>query len=408
MKSKEYFIILILNLSINMLLFSQNSVDYAINDENYPIHPGDKLEILYVDIGRDGSPIERSNIYTVNSDGYILHELIGYIKVSGYTSPELTILLRDKFSKYFNDPKVRLSIYQKRKISVLLYGEVYNPGVYSITPDTRVAEFIIQKGGTTPDADITKIIISRRDGSTLFFNMDKYIFSNDQSQNVILQEGDKIIVPRVSPEELFKTGTKNYILKYGNVIELTLSEAELSGKSSETPDIYTIDENGNIYHNLLGAVKIGGLTIKKAEDKIREIAKNYYSNPYVNINVKEISSRNVFVFGAVNRPGVYPIRGNVRVAEFLAQIGGLTSDADYKKITITRANGKIIHFNMHDYLYKRDDRRNVLIENGDRIIVPSRKQSFLYQFAEKIDPLRTIINLIYASTITYLILKGKI
>jgi len=388
------------------LLFAQTDVVTQQSDYNYQINPGDKIQIIWIDIGIDGKQIEKSSIYTVREDGTIFHELIGTVKLAGYNLKDAEGILIEKFKRFFNNPKVSISIIQKRNIKVLLYGEVNRPGVYVIQPGTRVAEFIIQEGGTSPEADLSSIYITRADGNTTFFNMERYLFSNDPSGNIILKDGDKVIVPKLSPEKLFKTSSKNYILQYGNVVEITISEATMLETGSARSETYTIDKEGNIFHSLFGLVHLGGLTIEKAQEILTKMAKKYYSNPYVNIIVKEISARNVFVFGEVRRPGIYPIRGNIKIAEFLAQIGGVTKDADITDITITRSNGQVVKFNMKTFLYKRQDEQNIFLEDGDRIIVPSKKRGFFYRLAEKLYPLTTIAGLASTTVFVILALKG--
>ncbi|PIP12641.1 MAG: hypothetical protein COX49_04490, partial [bacterium (Candidatus Stahlbacteria) CG23_combo_of_CG06-09_8_20_14_all_40_9] len=224
--------------------------------------------------------------------------------------------------------------------------------------------------------------------------------------NVILKDKDKVIVPRATAEDKFSLLSKNYILQYGNVVEISINEASLTESKPADTESYTIDTEGNIYHKLFGTVHLGGMTIDKAQTVLAGVAKQYYREPVVRISVIQLSARNVFVFGQVNRPGIYPISGNVRLAEFLANIGGLTAMADLKEITVTRQDGSTIIFDLDKFLYKRIDKKNIYLENGDRVIVPSRQRGFFVDLAEKARPVATIFTLVSTFLTVYLVLTN--
>lgn len=366
----------------------------------------DIISISYIDVDSKGNPIQRSNIFTIRPDGTVFHELLGSVSLSGLTIAEAEKILTDKFSQYFNQPKVAVSIVEKQNIKVILYGEVARIGVYSIPPNTRVAEFIIENGGTTPEADLARITITSTDGKKVIFDMEKYLFSNDPVNNVILRDKDKIIVPRFKVQEKYGRLSKNYVLQYGNVLEITINEMALMETNPAQSETYVIDSEGNIFHRLFGLVHLGGLTVDKSQEILAEMAKRYFREPVVTVDVLELSSRNVFVFGEVVRPGIYPIEGNIQLAEFLANIGGLTDDADLEEIVVTRRQGRPVKFSLQDFLFKRDDSKNIFLEDGDRIIVQKRQRGFFVRLSEKIQPFQIIFQVIITGLSLYLVTKS--
>ncbi|HDP67335.1 MAG TPA: hypothetical protein ENN20_02410 [Candidatus Marinimicrobia bacterium] len=363
----------------------------------------DKITISYIDVDGRGNPIQRSNVFTIRPDGTIFHELLGTVTLAGMTVAEAEVLLVDKFSQFFNQPRVAVSVLEKTTIKVILYGEVSRIGVFPIKPNTRVAEFIIENGGTTPEADLSRITVNRADGNKIVFDMEKYLFTNDPVNNVVLKDKDKVIVPRFKVQEKYGRLSKNYVLQYGNVLEITINEMALMETNPAQSETYIIDSEGNIFHRLFGLVHLGGLTVDKSQEILAEMARRYFREPIVTVDVLELSSRNVFVFGEVVRPGIYPIEGNVQLAEFLANIGGLTDDADLREIIITRRQGRPVEFNLENFLFKRDDSRNVFLEDGDRIIVQKRKRGFIYRLSEKLQPLQTIFQVLTTGLTLYLI-----
>jgi polysaccharide export outer membrane protein len=389
-------------LSSFILVFAQE-IQLVNSEENAMIvlQPADRITISYIDVGPQGNPIERSNVFTIRPDGTIFHELLGSVSIANMTIMEAEELLTQKFSQFFTQPKVALSVLEKTSIKVILYGEVSRIGVFPVKPNTTIAEFIIEKGGTTPDADITRIAISRNDGSKIIFDMERYLYSNEPINNVVLKDKDKIIVPRKVQGKYGKL-SKNYILQYGNVLEISINEMALMETNPTRSESYIVDSEGNIFHRLFGSVHLGGITVDKAQGVLTEMAKQYYREPVVSVDVIELSSRNVFVFGEVVRPGIYPIEGNIRLAEFLANIGGMTDAADLREIVVTRKQGKPVVFDMNDFLFKRNDRRNIFLEDGDRIIVQKRQRGIFVKLSEKLQPLSTLTSLLSSILMIYL------
>ena len=368
------------------------------------LSPGDRIKVSYIDIGPQGVPIEKSSILEVRHDGTIFHELLKVVYVQNLTIKQVEDLLTVKFSDFFTQPQVVVSIVEKTTIKVFLWGGVDNIGVYRISPGTTLAEFIITHGGLTSDANISKITLTRKDGSVIIFDLERYLFSNDETNNVELHDEDKIIVPRLIMKDEYARLSKGYILQAGKVLEITINELATMEKSPATPENYIIDQDGNIYHRRFGLVQLGGLTVDKAQATLTELAKKYYREPVVTIDVVKLTSRSVFVFGEVNRPGIYPIEGNIRLAEFLADIGGLTSNADPRKIIVTRENYKPVTFDLNEYLFDRKDEKNIYLEDGDRIIVLSRKRGFIVNLAEKIQPFTTVLYIISTALNIYFLI----
>jgi protein involved in polysaccharide export with SLBB domain len=393
-------------LILQIFLQAQQEAPIQISeDAMIVLQPADKITVSYIDVGPQGNPVEKSNIFTIRPDGTIFHELLGTVSLANLTILEAEELLTQKFSQYFTQPKVAVSVIEKTAIKVILWGEVNKNGVFPVKPNTTLAEFIIDKGGTTDEADLKRITVSRADGTNIVFDMERYLFSNDPTNNVILKDRDKIIVPRYKIQERYGKLSKNYVLQYGNVLEISINELALVETNPAQSETYIIDSEGNIFHRLFGLVHLGGITVDKAQSVLAEMAKRYYRDPIVSIDVIELSSRNVFVFGEVLRPGIYPIEGNIQLAEFLANIGGLSQTADLREIVVTRKQGKPVLFNMEDFLFKRIDSKNVYLEDGDRIIVQKRVRGFFVRLSEKVQPFAIFITLISTSLAIFVILN---
>lgn len=100
-----------------------------------------------------------------------------------------------------------------------------------------------------------------------------------------------------------------------------------------------VNSSGQISLALVGNVTIGGLSAQRAEAFISEkYAEKYLQNPQVSVFVREFTSQRITIEGAVGRPGIYPITGEVTLLRAIALAGGGGSMADLSEIMLFRAD----------------------------------------------------------------------
>ncbi len=95
----------------------------------------------------------------------------------------------------------------------------------------------------------------------------------------------------------------------------------------------------------------------------------------------EVGEKEVYVLGEVSKPGIYRFAGAeaCSMMHLLFKIGGLPPYANAKGIKIMRrdkgGNEQEIRVNAEDILREGRPEDDVLLENGDRIVVPARRIS---------------------------------
>lgn len=127
-------------------------------------------------------------------------------------------------------------------------------------------------------------------------------------------------------------------------------------------------KSGEVVFPLIGTVKIGGLTVSKANEVVRELyAKDYLVDPKLTLTVTQYSEDFISVIGAVRAAGQFamPPDGKFDLAAALASAGGLTSDANPERITVVKPDGQ-------SRIYSATATRNgtgITLQPGDRVIV---------------------------------------
>ena len=131
--------------------------------------------------------------------------------------------------------------------------------------------------------------------------------------------------------------------------------------------------DGKISVPPIGDIEASGMTPLQLKERIEEKLKNYVSSPVVTVVVLQIKSRYVSVVGNVEKPGVYYLGSPMTVLELLARAGGCNDWANLKSIAIVRKSenrSRYFNLNYKDAVNGINLQQNIVLENGDVVIVP--------------------------------------
>lgn len=81
---------------------------------------------------------------------------------------------------------------------VSIYGEVNNPGVYTIGSNTDFLDLILLAGGPTQEADLGRVQLVRAVRGLVMVNLDSY-----------MKRGERKAMPRLSPNDVVVVGRKS-------------------------------------------------------------------------------------------------------------------------------------------------------------------------------------------------------
>lgn len=178
-----------------------------------------------------------------------------------------------------------------------------------------------------------------------------------------------------SPVGINRNALEDYRIGPLDLLEISIfGVEELSGE-------VRVNSRGYISLPLIGQVEAAGLTSQELENRIEaELAKEYLQDPEVSVYVKEYTSQQVTVEGAVNKPGIYELRGPTTLLQTIAIANGLARLADASDIKVFRqepGGAKTTQSFDLDKI-RSGETKDPLVGGNDVIVVQqSRSRSFL-------------------------------
>lgn len=167
--------------------------------EGYKVGPGDVLKINAIPAGRLPDTV------TVRPDNTLSLPYIGYLSVENMTVFQIAEAIQSLLARDFRRPWVEVAVQEYKSRTVKVIGElntfnwrVSGAGEYPLMADTTISVFITTIGGVTKDADAKNIKIVRSGGERLTIDLTAALANPESDQNITLEPGDMIYVPRVA------------------------------------------------------------------------------------------------------------------------------------------------------------------------------------------------------------------
>src|SRR5258707_1650879 len=158
-----------------------------------------------------------------------------------------------------------------------------------------------------------------------------------------------------------------YLIQPGDVLQVAVwKETDLTAEVLVRPD-------GGISFPLAGELPAAGHTVADLTAMLEQRIRKLEPDAVVTVVVKTASGNRVYVIGKVNRPGEFPLIGQIDVMQALSLAGGATPFADTNGIRILRRDGKrqsSIVFRYNDVERGRKLEQNILLQSGDKVVVP--------------------------------------
>lgn len=159
-----------------------------------------------------------------------------------------------------------------------------------------------------------------------------------------------------------------------------------------------VNSRGQVSLPLIGAIEVAGMTAQEAERAITgRLAESYLQNPQVSLFIKEFTTQRITIEGAVAKPGIYPVTGQLTLLRALALAGGGAQYADLSEIMLYRIHldGKREAFKFDLQKVRSGDIADPDIKSDDVIVVkrdPSRAALRDSLFRDILDTLNPFSN----------------
>jgi protein involved in polysaccharide export with SLBB domain len=165
------------------------SVRGTMPGPDYRLGPGDVLDVQIA--GR--LEIIRQQV-VVDPEGTINSPPLGAIPVGGATLLEAHRRVAARAREVFRYAEATITVVTPRAFDVVVSGEVERPGSYSATALRRVHDLILEAGGITARGSLRRVVVTRGATETTA-DLLAFQVRGDLAQNPVLQEGVKIHVP---------------------------------------------------------------------------------------------------------------------------------------------------------------------------------------------------------------------
>ncbi len=156
---------------------------------------------------------------------------------------------------------------------------------------------------------------------------------------------------------------QDYVLGPGDAVFI-----DIYGASQKTIES-TISPDGTVVIEDFGPVNISGLTVEKANRKLRSTLGERYSSSNVKLTVGQTRTILVNVMGEVKTPGTYTLSAFSTVFHALYMSGGISDIGTLRSIKVFRNNKQIADVDIYDYILNGKLSGNIRLTDNDVIVV---------------------------------------
>lgn len=175
-----------------------------------------------------------------------------------------------------------------------------------------------------------------------------------------------------------------YILGSGDLLQIKIYDAE------EFSGTIKVLRDNTVQIPIVGSIKISGLTIQEAQDKIKDELSQHLLRPDLYLTLVEPRPIKISILGEVQTPGIYTITNAGKpknyvttVLDVIQETGGVTKNANLESIIIHRKmqgkNGKYKKAKL-DFIHlilQGDQTQNPQVFDGDIISIDKIESSSL-------------------------------
>lgn len=283
-------------------------INEASFDPNYILDFGDILNVNII-----GST-ESDDVVEIMRDGSVFIPSLGKIFIGGLKLSEAKKIISSQVSEKFIGTETFVSLSELRDIQILVTGESFSPGIYTLSGGSNALHALVMSGGVSEKGSYRKIDI-KRDGSIVktidIYNA--FIFGN-QDYNYRLRSGDVLYINQSSKLVRISGGVNR-----SGLYELLPDEGFVDLLKFANGFSYNARQEKIYYESVLNLDTSKEYTYSE----LNGIELKMFDNIYVDQDI----IKTVSIKGAVNRPGVYKINDTDTLSDLIFKAGGYKFNA---------------------------------------------------------------------------------
>lgn len=327
---------------------------------NYTMGAGDEVTINIW--GASQQTIEAE----ISSDGFIVIEGVGPIKLGGLTIERAKSVLKNSLSPHYTECNIDLSLSETRSILVNVMGEVKTPGTYTLNSLSTAFNALYMAGGISKIGTLRDIKVYRGGKQISSIDVYDYILNGNSKGDVRLEDNDVIVVgaydclvqvkgnvKRPMWYEMKKNETVKDLLCYSGSFtgNAYTKNVRITRKAGEEYSIHTIDE-----------FQMGSFAL--ADEDLVQID-----------SIRPRFSNRVEVRGAAKHPGLYELGTKIQsVKDLLMAAEGLSEDAYEGRAIMHRENPdltiRMISVDIQGII--AGTTADIPLKNNDVLFIPSK------------------------------------
>lgn len=180
-------------------IFDQAPRDFTPLDNipvpaDYVLGAGDELLI------HAWGKIDLDTHLVVDRNGQIFVPRVGTLTVAGLRYEQLESFIHSAIAQLYKDFDVSVTLGQLRSIQILVVGSARQPGTYTISSMSTLADALFVCGGPSATGSMRHILLRRDGHDVVDFDIYDLLRRGDKSHDVQLLPGDVVYIPPAGPQ----------------------------------------------------------------------------------------------------------------------------------------------------------------------------------------------------------------
>ena len=311
-----------------------------INEPNfaadYILDAGDTIKVQLVG--------QKNDLFSsiVRRDGSLMIPEVGMVNVGGLSLNAASDMIKLKVNSTFIGTEGFVSLTNMRDINVLVTGNVFAPGMYTVSGGANILSVLNIVGGINDNGSYRNILIKRAGEVIATVDLYDALINGNLSFNR-LRSGDSIVVGSVMPSVSISGGISNparYEVSQGETLQNIIDHAGgiLPGYSLK---LFVQRQSGNSVEMLSVDLNDASNFVLEHGDSIK--VSLYKPSTHI--------QKTVYLSGEVKKPGSYNIAEGETLSEVLRKAGGYTDNAYEYAGVLLRESAKEIERKINTRIY---------------------------------------------------------